>query len=228
MTVTFKGRRAVDRKPKPDAAAPDAPAPAVWKAPGRLSQSRTAYVALALCLAIVGGLLAYFALGSSAGQQVLVVKGEIKRGSAITADRLGTITVTELPEASFKVEQSSNVIGKIATADLPDGTLIVPGAVAEGLGLQANRTIVGVAVEASQAPSRELRAGDRVRVVYTPADGNAGTTETQTVAGTVDQVRSDAQKGLIVVDVDLAVQDAPKAARWSSAKAASIVLDGTD
>lgn len=214
-----------------------------WKPASKLNTKKGLALVLTFCLAIVGALFAYFGLSGQGGHKVLTYKGNITRGQAITPDMLSTMSVTDIPAGALGTDQASTVLNKIAATDIPAGSLVLPGTYASTLGVKNGSSIVGVAVQVSQMPVRSLQAGDKIRVVFTPTDAGAATSAEQSVAGVIQQVNLDGgaqsiggggqgkaaqvtNTGLVVVDVLVATGDAAKAARWSSAKAASIVLDG--
>jgi SAF domain len=227
MTTQTKERPRI-RKAKADGSAKATEGERSYKAPSRLPARRGLALALVLCLAIVGGLIAFAASSGQGGHKVLTFSADLKRGEVITADKIaGTLSVVDVPDGALAAGESAVVIGKIATFDIPRGALVLPGVYGESLGVKDGTSVVGVAVQASQLPVRALAAGDKVRVVFTPSEGaSGGQGQEQSVAGTVDQVRADDGSGFTVVDVVVSAAEAGKAARWSSAKAASLVLDG--
>jgi hypothetical protein len=200
--------------------------PKGFQPPSKLARKKPALIALCIALALVGGLITYFGLTSNGQKPVLVVKTDIQRGAIINAGDLTTINIaTDAGNGAVSADKSSTVIGKTATVDLPKGSLVLSNNIGSGLGIKADTSVVGVALSSAQTPARPLQAGDRVRIIRTPTQGATIDEKTVPVPGTVDSTKFDTVKGLTVVDVVVAQNDAANVVAWSAAGNAGLILD---
>jgi SAF domain len=96
----------------------------------------------------------------------LSVTGPIERGEVIDAEDLRVTYVSaDDPLARMDETQASRVVGRIALVDLPAGTLVTPGVVAEATALETGDGVVGLALDPGQYPAFGIAPGDRVNVV---------------------------------------------------------------
>ena len=128
----------------------------------------------AVALAVIGGLLMWVFQQSSAATAYLTVNKQVDRGTVIEQSMLSTVEVVGEPANLIPAQNSRQVIGKVATADLAPGTTVTGQNTAESLGVETGRTVVGLALSSGRLPGRELKAGDQVQVVYTPNAEAAG------------------------------------------------------
>ncbi len=157
---------------------------------------------------------------------VLVVKTDLARGAVIAAGDLTTIDVIQTSAGeSIAADQAATVIGQKALVDLPEGSLVTSKNAGESLGVKPGTSVVGVGLASSQAPSRPLQAGDHVRIIRTPTQGATADLNTAPVAGVVDSTSMDDVKGLVIVDVVVSTDDAPKVVAWSASGNAGLILD---
>lgn len=183
-------------------------------------------MALCIALALVGGLITYFGLSGNGQQTVLVAKDGLVRGQEITSGSLTTINIaSDAGNGAVPAEQSATVIGQKATVDLPKGSLITTNNVGPSLGIKDGTSVVGVGLTTAQAPSRQLQAGDKVRIIRTPTQGGQIDTKSVPVAGVVDSTRPDDVKGLIIVDIVVPSADAANVVAWSASGNAGLILD---
>jgi hypothetical protein len=161
--------------------------------------------------------------------RVLAVKADIARGTAITETDL---VVAELPIGptalqSIPVDDLDQIVNKVAATDLKTGQLLAPAHLEDELRPAAGRSIVGVALAPNQMPGTDqLRAGDAVRVVETPATGGeppstAPFTISATVVGTKPSMIGDQT----IVDVEVASGDAAGLAARAATGRVAIVID---
>lgn len=163
---------------------------------------------LAVVLALLGATTAYVGLTQRGEEQALVVKADIARGQVLVASDFSTIAVSKGTANILGPDEVNNLIGRVATVDMPTGSLVTAASTATDLGVADGTSIVGVGVTNAGIPGRTLVAGDKVRIVYAPADQEANP-NLASVEGTVQQTRIDGEQGVIYVDV--AVVGLPKA-----------------
>lgn len=102
-------------------------------------------------------------------------------------------STAKTPLAAVDRLDSGAVVGRVAKADLPAGTLITPSMFAPEDALAPGEGVVGLALSAGQVPSLSLPPGQQVSVILTPragtdldlTDGGAATTAEQLVARAV-------------------------------------------
>jgi len=187
---------------------PPPPAPAPTRsdvvAPVRTKRS-WGYGFAAIAAIIVGGLITMFAYTSlQHTDEVFVVNTNVDRGATITSKELSVIQVAPNQHvAGFT--QASAIVGKVATVDLPSGSLVTPSSISTALPIPAGKSLVGIALKKSQLPSVPLHPGDKVTIV--PIAQQQGTVTAnadvpsgvQATVATTDQV--DPSSGLVVVNV---------------------------
>jgi hypothetical protein len=198
---------------------------APWKPPARIAKQRPAFLAVALSLALLGGLITWYGVNANGQRPVIVAKSDILRGETIEAADLGTIEVAKDASNIVPAEQSSQVIGQKALVDMPAGSLFTGSHTGSSLGVEEGKSVVGIGVGSTNVPSRPLRAGDRVRIIQTPLEGQAGAASDESVPGIVDATRFDEVKGITVVDVIVDSGTAPTVVQWSAAGTAGISLE---
>lgn len=199
-----------------------------WRPSRRLAQKRPAALALAAALAIAGGLATYAGVSNSSDlREVVVVNTELARGEVIEAGDLTTMTVSGGSSTGVPAEDAPSLVGQVVLSDLQPGAMVLASGVAAALPVAEDTSVVGVGVKSAQLPTRQLRAGDTVRVVHVPVQGaaHAATQDTAPIPGTVDATRPDENQGMIIVDVIVDSRQASTLAQWSSAGTAAIVLD---
>jgi hypothetical protein len=105
---------------------------------------------------------------------VLVARTTIERGSLISADDLARVRVSADPALDPVLgNEFDQVVGQRAVFDVAAGAMLTPDSFSAGVVPDGTNSIVGVALTAAQAPGLDLQTGDHVRVVVTPAQGEA-------------------------------------------------------
>ncbi|MGW3946314.1 SAF domain-containing protein [Micrococcus endophyticus] len=227
---------ALKKRTTPASTAEDAPQEgSTADSPGRrgratatpVAKRRVGGVAVAAALAVVGGVVAYSASLSNDARPYLVANQAIERGDRIESSMLTTVDVAGDPGALVPSDESGAVIGQVAVTDLGPGSTITRTSTAAHVGVESGQALVGLALEVGRAPSRDLKAGDPVTVVFTPGNDNADKDKRgESVAAVVETSGVDETSGKITVDVRVSAQDAPTVASWAATNAVSVVMQG--
>lgn len=194
------------------------------------ARRRPALIALGLALVAVS-VLATVYLTSTLGQtyRVLAVSGDISRGSVIAAGDLAPVDLPMGPTLLKPVaaEQLDQIVGQVAATDLSAGQLLTSASFVDALVPSAGRSVVGVALAPNQMPAMEkLRAGDAVRVVETPATGGEPPAEAPlTFSATVISIEQTSLGDQLVVDVEVASENAAALAARAATGRVAIVID---
>jgi len=107
--------------------------------------------------------------------------------------------------------------------------LLTAAAVTEQLLPVAGQSLVGVAVTSSQLPAVPLQAGDRVRIVDTPAaQGEPPTVTPATISGEVVSTVGPDDTGLTIVNVTVAEDQAAGLAARAATSRVALVLDSRE
>lgn len=206
----------------------EAAAPEVSKVlPRRGPSKKSGFFALVIVLAILGGLTTWWGLNQSGQVAVLTTTGSVQRGETIESSDLSTIHVGKDTQNVTAASNSDQIIGTKALVDLVPGTLVNDQNTGSEVNFSAGETVVGIGLADGAAPTRPLVAGDKVRIIFTPLEGQA-VDGADFVEAVVESSTRSETSGAYVVDVRLQEDDAISAARWSAAGQAAIVLDGSD
>lgn len=195
------------------------------------ARRRPALIALGLALVALSVLASVY-LASTLGEtyQALAVRGDIPRGTTITA---GDLAPVELPQGPTLLQpvlaDQLDLIAdkKVAAVDLREGQLLTARSIADELQPTAGRSIVGIAVTPSQMPAPDkLQAGDAVRIVETPANGGEPPTEAPlAISATVISKGSPTLGEQTVVDVEVSSSNAAGLAARAATGRVAIVID---
>ncbi|WP_162602559.1 SAF domain-containing protein [Nocardioides daejeonensis] len=180
---------------------------------------------VAICLGALLGGWAWSATTST--QEVLAARADIERGSVIEADDLVSVRINS-DSALSPVSAGSleSVIGQRAAVDIAAGSLLTPSSYADATVPSEDMSVVGVALTSSQAPGMELRTGDRVRVIVTPAEGSDAPTGTPSFSeAEIVGVRVSDDTGQLVVDLLVPHGEAATLAAQIATGNVALVLD---
>jgi hypothetical protein len=90
----------------------------------------------------------------------------------IEADDLARVRVSADPALSpVAAAELDNIVGQRAALDIAEGSMLTAESATSDLVPESGMSVVGVALAPEQAPGLSLQAGDSVRVVQTPAQG---------------------------------------------------------
>lgn len=191
----------------------------------RAPASRGIIAAVLIVLGIVVGYI--LITNASNATAVWVAKTPIVRGHTIVQDDLTTMNITA-GQDSKAIPQSKvdQIIGKIATTDLPAGSLVTPSSISDRLGVPSGKALVGLTLGPGKVPAQTLHAGDNVVLVPVPAQGAApvDVTAAQTIPAVVSQIRPVPNTNDVVVDVYVSNQVAPTVASKGAAGGLSLYL----
>ncbi len=188
---------------------------------------------IALAAALIGvGILASAALYHRADHQVpvLLVTASVPAGSVITANDIGTTTVTAGPGVKvIPARQLSQVIGLVAATALEPGTLLASSELTSKLAPAAGQDLVPVALKPSALPASGLAPGDQVLAIATPAAGGSGSGAaavlTRPVAAVVEAVDTATdQNGDDVVDLLVPASLGPTVAQQAATGQIALVV----
>lgn len=134
---------------------------------------RPALVAGAIVAICLGALLAGWAWSATTNtQEVLAARDSIPRGAVIEADDLARVRIGADPALRpLPASEFDDVVGQRAAIDIAAGGLVTAEATTPAVMPASGMSVVGLALAAQQAPGLDLQAGDRVRIVVTPVQG---------------------------------------------------------
>lgn len=204
------------------------PAPVI--APVR-TRRRSGVLAAGVALMVVGALGAAYLtrlVGNTVG--VIAVARDVPTGAVIERADLTIAEVTADPVLHpLRASGLDRFVGQRAAVSLTAGSLLTAAAVTAQVLPAAGQSLVGVALQPAQLPAEPLQAGDRIRIVDTPASqGEPPSTTPQTIPGVVVSTGGPGDRGVIIVDVTVpAGQAAALAARVATGRIA-LVLDSRE
>ncbi len=172
---------------------------------------------LAACLGALGAVLLWSRATDSA--TVLQVNRTLYRGEVISAADLSQVSVGDLGGVpAIASDAMAEVVGQQARTDLPSGSLVTP----DGIGrptLPTGRAVLGLRLAEGRAPREELPPGTLVLLVAVDASG-AGTADDASAPayrGVVNRpVEAGSDRSALLVDVEIARQDAEELARLAA------------
>lgn len=200
-------------------------------APPPKLRRRPALVVAAAALICLGAVLAAWAWTATTNTtEVLVARTDIARGAVIEADDLARVQISSDPALNpVPASAFDTVVGQHAALDIAGGSIVTKGAITSTVIPAKGTSVVGVAVTPAQAPSEPLQAGDQVRVVVTPAAGDAAPSGTPAFSeAEVVGTRYSEETGQLVVDVQLTAGDAATLAARAATGNVAIVLDSRE
>lgn len=195
------------------------------------TRRRTGVLAAGVSLVALGSLGAAV-LTQTVGDTVPVVAvaRDVAAGEVLQRTDLAVADVNRDPALSpVPASKLQSLVGRRAAVALPAGSLLTDKAVTDVVQPTSGRSMVGVALTPAQLPAEPLRAGDKVRIVATPAaQGEPPATTPATIAGEVVSSVGPNETGLTVVNVTVPVnQAADLAARVATGRVA-LILDSRE
>lgn len=194
------------------------------------SRRRPAIIAIGIAVAIVGGLgTVSLYSAASRSQSYLVTKDSVARGATITGGDLSTINIVGGQSGTaIPASDTAQLIGHVATVDLPAGSLLTTKNTASELPLAAGKSIVGISLTAAQMPSVSMSSGQQVRIVDTPvSQGDPPTTEPESFEAEVFDTKADPTgKSNTIVDLLVTSSQAADIAARAATGRIALVIDG--
>lgn len=203
-------------------------APAI--APVR-TRRRSGVLTAGVALMVVGALGAAYltrVVGNTVG--VIAVARDVPTGAVIERADLTVAEVSTDPALRpLRANDLIRLVGQRAAVSLTAGSLLTAAAVTAQVSPAAGQSLVGVALQPAQLPAEPLQAGDRIRIVDTPASqSEPPSTTPPTIPGVVVSTSGSGDRGVIIVDVTVpAAQAAELAARVATGRIA-LILDSRE
>jgi hypothetical protein len=195
------------------------------------TRRRSGVLAAGIALVVVGALgAAYLTQVVGDTVQVVAVAQDVQPGELIERTDLTVADVSVDPALRpVPAARLTELVGQRAGVALTAGSLLTDAAVSEQVLPATGQSLVGVALQPAQLPAEPLQAGDRVRIVDTPASqGEPPASTPQTIPGVVASVVGPDDSGLTVVDVTVpSGRAADLAARVATGRIA-LVLDSRE
>ena len=165
------------------------------------TRRRPSWVLLGTLLVGLAGLLgAWVFTATTETISVMVAARDIAPGEVLAATDMRVVEMGKAGDLrAIQPSQQSLVVGRAARGPIPQGTVLNTGLFAAGQVIPSGWVVVGAALEPGAAPSRQLAAGDRVRVLGVervagaPADGAPPAAATVLAEGTVWSVEGASQ-----------------------------------
>ena len=192
---------------------------------------RPGLVAAAIVAMGFGALLAGWAWTATTNtQEVLVARHDIERGAVIEADDLARVRLSADPAlAPVAGSELAEVVGQRASMDIAGGGILTPGSLTSQVVPNAGQSVVGVALTPAQSPGLDLRYGDAVRVVVTPAQGDEAPSGAPLASDAiVVAVHVSEETGQSVVDLLVPQEDAAVLATRIATGNVALVLDSRE
>ena len=197
--------------------------------PGRRNPKWIALGVLALCL---GALLSYVVYSRVAAETPVVIMADtLYRGETVEASDLAVTRLSgETVAKSVPAWQLRTLVGRTAVFDLPEGTILTPGTIAEVAIPAEGHAVVGIKLATGRAPAALLTPGSRIRLVALPDASAADSEATDNLGGktyqaTVIDQAPGADGASIAINVDVKSGQAPTIATLAAADRLVVIRD---
>jgi hypothetical protein len=195
------------------AATTDRPSASSAAAAGAFGRRRSRMTMFGVLLAIVGGLVAWFAYAQATqGVEVIATARHIAYGSRITE---ADVQPVEIPAGStLRVTAWSDlqtVVGQVATTDLPPDALMAPDAAGAARLPARGEAIVGLPIGAGRLPVSGLLPRDDVEIVQ-PATEQTGSTGLRATVLAIGDPDAAGRRTVDLIVPDTAVDEVAAAA----------------
>lgn len=108
---------------------------------------------------------------------VLALTGPVEAGQTLTRDVLRAAEMTTGEDLeTIPVGEVDAYVGLIATGNLPAGTILTPGMLAEFTVVEDGQAMVGIPIAPGQVPAGGVRPGDKINLVMGVSGSRAPTT----------------------------------------------------
>ena len=230
MTIDIEPRKANPRKPVskrnpvPPVSTTSAATPEPPRMPGRRNPKWIALGIVALCL---GGLLSYVIYARVATETTVVsIAQTVYRGEVIEASDLATITLqgSTIPQA-VPAKDLQTIVGRRAAADIVAGSVLVASAVTDETIPSTGRAVVGLKLSAGRTPTSLLLPSSAVRLVALPPETGTDKLTGDTFTARVIDQSNGADGTSILVNVDVAADQAATIAQLAAQDRIALVRD---
>ena len=181
-------------------------------------------MALGIVLTVVGAMAAWMLISRAGGTtQAVAMRNAVQRGAVIDA---GDVLLVDVPAGTplsvVSGEKIDEVAGKTAQVDLAPDQLLTPDQYGPVLVPESGKVIVGVVP--NQAPLQALRAGDSVRLVFTPPPSGELPETFQAWNATVVRTGTGGTGDQVQIDVEVAKTDADVVGAASATGRLTVIL----
>jgi hypothetical protein len=230
MTIDIEPRKANPRKPvskrnpAPPVSTTSAATPEPPRLPGRRNPKWIALGIVALCL---GGLLSYVIYARVATETTVVsIAQTVYRGEVIEASDLATITLqgSTIPQA-VPAKDLQTIVGRRAATDIVAGSVLVASAVTDETIPSTGRAVVGLKLSAGRTPTSLLLPSSAVRLVALPPETGTDKLTGDTFSARVIDQSNGADGTSILVNVDVAADQAATIAQLAAQDRVALVRD---
>ena len=192
------------------------------KAPGPARRVRLPWLAAAGGIALLTAVLMLWGFGQVGDRrEVVVMTSPVAEGEQITAADLGSTLIAVESSATqlFSIEQTDELIGRVAASDLDIGDLIGPSSIETATAVPDGWVEIGSFIRSSRYPA-SMAAGDQMRAIALTRDDSAppGAVGTPPVDGVIVEVVSiqRGNDGAVLAVLAVADESSAQVARWSS------------
>jgi hypothetical protein len=182
-----------------------------------------------LCL---GALLSYAVYSRVAAEtSVITMAATVYRGETVEPSDLAVVRLSgEAVRNSVAAAQLDALVGQKAVYDLPEGTILVPGAIDQVAIPATGRAVVGIKLPTGRAPASLLTPGSPVRLVALPPASTTNPDTSDKLAGktyqaTIVDQAAGVDGASIVVNVDVTSTQAPTIAMLAASDRLVLVRD---
>ena len=231
MSIDIEPRKASPRQrgSKRRPAAPAMPTtPPVTPVPPRMPGRRNPkWIALGIVALCLGGLLSYVIYARVATETPVVsIAQTVYRGEVIEASDLTTITLqgSTIPQA-VPAGDLTTVVGRRAATDLVAGSVLVASAVTDETIPANGRAVVGLKLSAGRTPTSLLLPSSAVRLVALPPENGSDKLAGDTFTARVIDQSNGADGTSILVNVDVAADQAATIAQLAAQDRIALVRD---
>lgn len=179
---------------------------------------------VAVCLGGLGSAFVFSSLSSS--DHVLRVNRTIHRGELIASQDVSVVSVgSGLDVRTVSDRRVSEVVGRPAITDIPEGSLLVEGTWGDS-GQPSGQSRVGVRLEPGRYPATDMRPGTPLLTVALPEGESEAATLPGSVAATLVAAPAAQPDGRVTFDLYVPEGQAELVARLAATDRLAVVQVG--
>lgn len=189
-----------------------------------------AAMAALVCLGALGNVWLHQA--TTDAKQVVAARAMIERGTIVTRDQLMTVQIgTDPAVRAVPASDLAGLVGRRAAVDVAAGSLLTTESTTDKQIPAAGHSLVGVGVMPALMPGTKLMAGDRIRIVSTPAQQGVSTTAgaltavAAVVVSTFTGTDTTGQGAQTIITVEVPAEQAVQLAAMAGSGKVAVVLD---